>query len=91
MELDETPVGHAEVVERIIRYAFNETEQSYMGINFGIRYCRDCGQNHVHGSLCPECQSANIQGVYRVTGYLSLEERFGGGKAIERQNRISHS
>ena len=91
VELDETPVDHAEVVERIIRYAFNETEQSYMGINFGIRYCRDCGQNHVHGSLCPECQSANIQGVYRVTGYLSLEERFGGGKAIERQNRISHS
>ena len=91
IELDSTPVNQPELVERLIRYAFTETEQSYMGINFGIRYCKDCGENHVHGSLCPCCQSSDIQGVYRVTGYLSLEERFGGGKAIERQNRISHT
>lgn len=90
VELDETPVQSPEVVEKIIRYAFTQTEQAYMGINFGIRYCKACGTNHVHGSLCPVCQSNDIQGVYRVTGYLSLEERFGGGKAIERQQRISH-
>ena len=91
VELDGTPAEHPEFVERLVRYAFEETEQSYLGVNFGIRYCRDCGHNHVKGSRCSECQSNNIQGIYRVTGYLSLEERFGGGKAIERQSRISHS
>ena len=39
---------------------------------------------------CPVCGSSNIQGVSRVTGYLSLDERFGPGKDAERRDRISH-
>ena len=33
----------------------------------------------------------NIQGISRVTGYLSLDERFGPGKYHEREDRISHT
>ena len=40
--------------------------------------------------LCPNCGSNNIQGISRVTGYLSLDERFGAGKAAERADRMSN-
>ena len=33
----------------------------------------------------------NIQGISRVTGYLSLDERFGVGKVAERKDRLSHT
>ena len=40
---------------------------------------------------CPKCNSIDIQGVSRVTGYLSLDERFGPGKFEERADRRSHT
>ncbi|GHU48120.1 hypothetical protein FACS1894218_4170 [Bacilli bacterium] len=40
---------------------------------------------------CPVCGSANIQSISRVTGYLSLDERFGPGKVEERASRIDHN
>lgn len=39
---------------------------------------------------CPECGSMDIQGISRVTGYLSLDERFGSGKSAERHDRVAH-
>ena len=33
----------------------------------------------------------DIQGISRVTGYLSLDERFGPGKFEERADRRSHT
>ncbi|MDR0985717.1 MAG: hypothetical protein LBL60_02085 [Mycoplasmataceae bacterium] len=40
---------------------------------------------------CPVCGSTHIQSISRVTGYLSLDERFGPGKVEERANRIDHN
>ncbi|MDR2823198.1 MAG: hypothetical protein LBV37_01540 [Mycoplasmataceae bacterium] len=40
---------------------------------------------------CPECGSRNIQSISRVTGYLSLDERFGPGKVEERAARKDHN
>ena len=37
------------------------------------------------------CHSKDIQGISRVTGYLSLDERFGPGKYEERTDRKSHT
>lgn len=73
----------------IINYAYKNTDISYMGINFHIRYCKSCG-TYVNNNeyKCPKCGSTDIQGVSRVTGYLSLDERFGSGKAAERKDRI---
>ncbi len=42
-------------------------------------------------SKCPKCGSSDIQGISRVTGYLSLDERFGEGKVAERKDRISQA
>lgn len=90
IELDGYP--QTEDVKSIIDYAYNHTNISYMGINFHMKYCKDCG-TYINSELftCSECGSNNIQGVSRVTGYLSLDERFGAGKYAEREDRMSHN
>jgi anaerobic ribonucleoside-triphosphate reductase len=90
IELDDRPSG--EVIEKILTYAYKNTNISYVGINFHIRYCRECGTYLSSGQTkCPHCGGHDIQGISRVTGYLSLDERFGAGKVAERADRISHT
>ncbi|MDD3223287.1 MAG: anaerobic ribonucleoside triphosphate reductase [Clostridium sp.] len=88
IELDNYP--DEDTVMDIINYAYKNTDISYMGINFHIRYCKDCG-TYIYNDEeeCPKCKGTNIQGISRVTGYLSLDERFGSGKVAERKDRIS--
>ncbi|MBP3887090.1 MAG: anaerobic ribonucleoside-triphosphate reductase [Cellulosilyticum sp.] len=90
IELDGYPTG--ETIKKIINYAYDQTNISYMGINFHMRYCKNCGKTlNEQVQYCPECHSTNIQGISRVTGYLSLDERFGNGKSAERKDRLSHN
>lgn len=90
IEIDDRP--SPETIMDILNYAYRETNISYIGINFHIRYCKECGNYLLsHEVSCPNCKSNNIQGISRVTGYLSLDERFGPGKYEERRDRISHS
>ena len=90
IEVDDKP--SPETIMDILNYAYKETNISYIGINFHIRYCKDCGNYLLsHETNCPNCKSNNIQGISRVTGYLSLDERFGPGKYEDRRDRISHS
>ena len=78
-------------IEKIITYAYDNSNISYIGINFHLRYCKDCGQTiNESSNICPKCKSNRIQGISRVTGYLSLDERFGSGKSAERADRLSH-
>ncbi len=42
-------------------------------------------------TVCPVCGSRDIQSVSRITGYLSLDERFGPGKCEERAARVTHN
>lgn len=90
LEVDDRPSG--EIIMDILNYAYKNTNISYLGVNFHIRYCRSCGE-FLNSSerKCHKCGSEDIQGVSRVTGYLSLDERFGPGKYEERADRISHS
>lgn len=88
IELDNYP--DANTIKDIIDYAYKNTNISYMGINFHIRYCKNCGTYLYNGEQqCTACGSHEIQGVSRVTGYLSLDERFGKGKYEERSDRVS--
>ena len=41
--------------------------------------------------VCPVCGSQPIQNVSRITGYLSMDERFGAGKVAERNDRVAHN
>lgn len=89
LEVDDCPTGEA--IMDILNYAYKNTNISYLGINFHIRYCKDCGTYlHNNEHKCVQCGSQDIQGVSRVTGYLSLDERFGPGKYEERNDRKSH-
>ncbi|MCR4943908.1 MAG: anaerobic ribonucleoside-triphosphate reductase [Clostridium sp.] len=90
IEVDDTPSG--ETIMDIINYAYKYTNISYMGVNFHIRYCKNCGESlHSNEQKCPKCESEDIQGISRVTGYLSLDERFGPGKVQERGDRVTHT
>lgn len=90
IEVDDSP--SEEAVMDIVNYAYKYTNISYIGINFHIRYCKECGTYlHENQNACPKCGSNDIQGISRVTGYLSLDERFGPGKYHEREDRISHT
>ena len=90
IEVDDAPTEEA--IMDIVNYAYKHTNISYIGINFHIRYCRCCGSYlHENQNSCPKCGSNDIQGISRVTGYLSLDERFGPGKYYEREDRISHT
>jgi len=89
LEVDDCPTG--ETIKSILDYAYKRTNISYLGINFHIRYCRECGTYLQSGEeSCPVCNGKNIQGISRVTGYLSLDERFGPGKYHERKDRVTH-
>jgi ribonucleoside-triphosphate reductase (formate) len=90
LEVDDCPTGEA--IMDILNYAYKKTNISYLGINFHIRYCKDCGTYLKNeDKICPNCKGNDIQGVSRVTGYLSLDERFGPGKYHEREDRITHT
>ena len=89
LEVDDCPDGGT--IMNILNYAYKNTNISYLGINFHIRYCKCCGTYlHSNEPVCINCGSSDIQGVSRVTGYLSLDERFGPGKYAEREARVSH-
>ena len=90
LEVDDCPTGEA--IMDILNYAYKKTNISYLGINFHIRYCKDCGTYLKNeDKVCPNFTGNDIQGVSRVTGYLSLDERFGPGKYHEREDRITHT
>lgn len=89
IELDDYP--DESLVYNIVYTAYNQTNINYIGINFHIRYCKDCGTYLHSESTCPKCGSHDIQGISRVTGYLSLDERFGASKVAERNDRIDHN
>ena len=90
IEIDDAPTE--DVIMSILHYAYKSTNISYMGVNFHLRYCKHCGEIvHNNAQQCPKCDSREIQGISRVTGYLSLDERFGPGKIQERADRVTHT
>lgn len=82
----------ARFIKKHLTYCINNTEASYISYNFSIRYCKNDGTRvEVGQENCPKCNGSDIQGVSRVTGYMSLDERFGKGKVAEREDRVKHA
>ena len=55
IEVDDSPTP--ETIMDIINYAYKQTNISYIGINFHIRYCKDCGTLFISNeSKCPKCK-----------------------------------
>ena len=92
IELDSTFVKNKKAIEQIIDYAFKELDIPYLAFNFPIDSCLDCGYQNEFNNYCPECGSANIQQLRRVTGYLTTDYRnFNAGKQAEVEHRVKHS
>lgn len=92
VELDSTFVKNTAAIEQIVDYAFKTLDIPYLAFNFPIDSCLSCGFQGEFNDKCPECGSAEIQQLRRVTGYLTTDYRnFNNGKQSEVKHRIKHS
>lgn len=86
VELGEMPDGNAEAVQDIIDCALKQ-DCNYIGVNFPLDYCMDCGCRGRLGDTCPQCGSTKIKRLRRVSGYLSDEDHLTTGKHHEMSQR----
>ncbi len=92
IELDSTFMQNIDAVEEIIDYAFDVLDIPYLAINFPIDTCKECGYSGEFNDHCPQCGSANIEQLRRVTGYLTTDySHFNPGKYAEVNDRVKHS
>ena len=93
VELDTTFIKNTKAIEQVIDYAFKELDIPYLAINFPIDSCLACGFQSEFNDCCPECGSADIQQLRRVTGYLTgnYKTAFNKGKQAEVEARVKHS
>lgn len=89
VELKEIPGRNVEAVREIIEYAY-KNDCNYIGINFPMDNCMDCGYTGRIMGQCPCCQSVRIRRLRRVSGYLSEEDSFTTGKRKELSERKFH-
>lgn len=89
IELEEMPEGNIEAVREIIEYAY-KNDCNYIGLNFPMDNCNDCGFVGRIASVCPKCKSSNIRRLRRVSGYLAEVDRFVKGKKLELLDRLNH-
>ncbi len=90
VEFSSPPVNNLTAVEDILRH-MAACDCGYVGLNFPIDFCDQCGYTGViDEDYCPQCDSASLRRVRRITGYLSVVERFNDAKRSELENRISH-
>ena len=90
VELKEMPGKNIEAVEEIIEYAYSR-DCNYMGINFPLDNCLECGYIGRIADHCPWCKSDHICKLRRVSGYLSEDKSFTLGKRKELADRKYHT
>lgn len=92
IECESSFMNNLDVIEDIIRYAFEELDIPYLAFNFPIDTCSNCGYQSEIESICPECGSEDIIRLRRVTGYLTTDYRnFNNGKIAEVNERVKHT
>lgn len=89
IELEEMPEGNIEAVREIVEFAY-ENDCNYIGLNFPMDNCNECGFVGRITCSCPKCESTNIRRLRRVSGYLAEVDRFVKGKRFELLDRLYH-
>lgn len=89
VEMEEMPGNNVEATQEVVEYAYN-SGCNYIGINFPLDNCNDCGYIGRIADKCPDCGSENIRRLRRVSGYLAEENRFTNGKRKEMKLRKAH-
>lgn len=89
VEFKEMPNYNIEAVQEVVDYACSQ-DCNYIGINFKMDYCEDCGYTGRLNDTCPSCGGHHVKHLRRVSGYLAEESTFATGKKAEMKKRISH-
>lgn len=89
VELKEMPGRNVEAVQEVLEYAYR-SDCNYIGINFPMDNCRDCGHTGRIIDVCPCCGANRIRRLRRVSGYLSEADGFTAGKKKELSQRVFH-
>lgn len=89
VEMEEMPNRNVEASKEVVDYAYDKG-CGYIGINFPLDNCLDCGFIGRISKECPKCKSLNIRRLRRVSGYLAEENRFTSGKRHEMEMRKSN-
>jgi len=89
VEFNDAPLNNTEALADLVSYAAAQGV-SYLGFNFPLDICRDCG---LHGTFdsCPVCGSGNIKRIRRVSGYLEDLNYFTTGKTREVKYRKANA
>ena len=92
VELDSTVKNNLEALEQIVNYAMDKDIPG-VAVNVPNDTCLECGYCDEFNDHCPECGSAHIQQLRRVTGYLTgnYKTAFNNGKIAETDDRFKHS
>ena len=79
-----SPESLASFVEKTMR----NTQNAQIAFSPEFTSCLDCGKTH-RGleSSCPKCESQNIEGITRVTGFFSKVSGWNQGKVGELKDR----
>lgn len=77
-----------ESLANFVGKVFRETQNSQIAFSPEFTACRDCGKT-ARGltDKCPYCQSENIEGITRITGYFSRIPGWNKGKIGELKER----
>lgn len=87
VELKEMPGRNAEAIREVVECAY-QNDCNYIGVNFPMDNCIDCGYTGRIVEKCPCCNSNKIRRLRRVSGYLSEESSFTAGKKKELRERV---
>ena len=90
IELDAPVLMNKSAIASIILHGI-DLGLTYMGINFPLDYCLDCGTTQIFKTnSCSNCSSENIEKIRRVSGYLSTQSSLADGKKQEEKMRVIH-
>ena len=89
IEAKEMPNKNVAAVQEVIEEAYR-CQCNYIGMNFPLDYCADCGYTGRLADACPHCGSLNVRHLRRVSGYLAEAQSFAEGKKEEMKHRLAH-
>ncbi len=89
LEFQEAPLENTLAFQDILEYA-EKQGISYIGFNYPLDICRNCGTTGTF-DFCPECGSADIKRIRRVSGYLEDVDGFTAGKKAEEKKRKANN
>lgn len=79
---------HPDSIANFVVKTFRNTQNAQIAFSPEFTTCNDCGRtSRGIKEACPHCQSENIEGITRITGYFSKVSGWNKGKIAELRDR----